>query len=208
MLRYEISAGLGSWDGARRAASVGVAVEHRLFNDRIGVTASATNWMAVAGGPAFPTASVVAAFRSSDEPVGFVALARGGADWAGVAAPLALWSGAGEGRARTGLLRAHPLLDDNVIAGPIFGRSVYSVNLEAQRWFSKPSLLRIGVAAFTDMAKASHRVEAARGKAFQVDAGAGLRLRLPGREATLRVDYGRGLRDGADAVTIGWQFSR
>jgi hypothetical protein len=134
-----------------------------------------------------------------------VTLGRARVDTASLAAPLALWSGAGEGRARTGLLRAHPLLVDNVVAGPVFGRRVYSANLEAQRWFAGPTLVRYGLAAFIDAAAADHRVESAGGQSSQVDAGIGVRLRLPGREGTLRIDYARGLRDRADALTIGWQ---
>ena len=37
-----------------------------------------------------------------------------------------------------------------------------------------------------------------------VDAGVGVRIRLPGQRSILRVDYGRGLRDSANALTIGW----
>jgi len=39
-----------------------------------------------------------------------------------------------------------------------------------------------------------------------VDAGAGLRIRIPGISSSLRIDYARGLRDGAHAWTIGWQM--
>jgi len=73
------------------------------------------------------------------------------------------------------------------------------------RWFAPPSLPRVGVAGFVDAAGAWRRLPGASGQSVQIDAGAGLRLRLPGRYATLRVDYGRGLRDGAHAVTVGWQ---
>jgi hypothetical protein len=38
-----------------------------------------------------------------------------------------------------------------------------------------------------------------------VDAGAGVRFRLPSRGETLRIDYAHGLRDGANAVSVGWQ---
>jgi hypothetical protein len=44
------------------------------------------------------------------------------------------------------------------------------------------------------------------GGAWQVDAGVGLRIKVPGAAGTLRADVGRGLRDGATAFTIGWQY--
>ena len=103
------------------------------------------------------------------------------------------------------LLRAHPLLVDGVISGPMFGERLAYANAEAQHWFEKPLLVRIGVAAFTDVARV-WRPLSSTGDPFQVDVGLGLRLRVPGRQGILRVDYGRGIRDGADALTFGWQF--
>jgi hypothetical protein len=40
----------------------------------------------------------------------------------------------------------------------------------------------------------------------QFDIGAGLRVKLPGASGALRVDVAHGLRDGADALTLGWQY--
>ena len=68
------------------------------------------------------------------------------------------------------------------------------------------ALVRIGAAAFVDAAAASHRSPDSIGYPLQVDAGAGLRVRLPGIPSALRIDYARGLRDGAYAWTIGWQM--
>jgi hypothetical protein len=61
------------------------------------------------------------------------------------------------------------------------------------------------VAAFTDVARI-WRPLSSPGDPFQVDAGFGLRLKVPGRLGILRVDVGRGIRDGADALTLGWQY--
>jgi hypothetical protein len=56
-----------------------------------------------------------------------------------------------------------------------------------------------------DTAGADDRLSFVHGRAFQVDAGIGLRVRVPGRSGVFRVDYARGLRDGARAWVIGWQ---
>jgi outer membrane translocation and assembly module TamA len=77
--------------------------------------------------------------------------------------------------------------------------------VEAQRWFDKPSLVRIAAAGFVDTARASRRA-APGSDGAQVDAGAGLRFKVPGAGGVLRVDIAHGLRDGADALTIGWGF--
>jgi hypothetical protein len=204
-LRYEMRVGLDSWTGTNRAGSVGAEVEQRFLSDRMSVAAAGTHWTALSAGSSFRAASLRATFRSSTDAAGFVTRMDAGLDHASVDAPLALWPGAGEGRARGALLRAHPLLHGGIIDGPVFGRSVAHVSLEGQRWLARPSLIRAGIAVFADLAGASHRLRSAEGP-LQLDAGVGLRLRLPGRDKTLRVDYGRGIANGANALTVGWQF--
>jgi hypothetical protein len=123
-------------------------------------------------------------------------------------APIGLWPGAGDGQARAPLLRAHPLLDDGIIdmtGRSAFGRTIESATLEGQRWFEGPALVRLGVAAFADMAMAK-RAASTRGAASNVDVGAGVRVRLPGSERVIRVDLAHGLSDHANALTIGWLF--
>jgi outer membrane translocation and assembly module TamA len=97
-------------------------------------------------------------------------------------------------------------MQQNVIAGPVFGRHLYALNGEIQRWLGRPTLVRLAGAAFVDVAGAAHRLPGTRGRAWHVDAGVGLRIRMPVGGSTLRVDYARGLRDGVDAVTVGWQL--
>jgi outer membrane translocation and assembly module TamA len=101
------------------------------------------------------------------------------------------------------LLRAHPLLEDGIVqlgADSVFGRTVSYANVEAQRWLASSSLVRIGIAGFTDVGTAVHGTTL-----VQVDVGIGARLRIPKAVGTLRIDAARGL-DGAHAVTVGWQF--
>jgi outer membrane translocation and assembly module TamA len=69
---------------------------------------------------------------------------------------------------------------------------------------SNPAIVRIGVAAFVDTAAAWNRPTLAQGGPSQIDAGAGLRIRVPGMPGLLRADYARGLRDGAHAWSAGW----
>ena len=62
----------------------------------------------------------------------------------------------------------------------------------------------MAIAAFVDAAASAKRMDRARGLSRHVDAGAGLRVRVPGAPGMLRADYAHGLRDGADAWTVGW----
>jgi hypothetical protein len=215
-LRYELSAGLDSWDGARRTMSAGAGLDRRWARDRLSVAADVTVWAPLTTDPGFGSAGLRATFRSSSadtrrrrnvetgSPVTLVV--TGGLDAVTRAAPLALWPGAGDGHARRPLLRAHPLLVDGVISGAMFGERLAYANAEAQHWFEKPLLVRIGVAGFTDVARVWQPLSPTAGGPWQVDAGLGLRLRVPGGQGILRVDVGRGIRDGAHALTVGWQF--
>jgi predicted double-glycine peptidase len=215
-LRYELTAGLDSWNGARRTASVGALLDRRWARDRLSMVADATVGVPLTTDPGFRSAGLRVTFRSSTRdtrrPVNTESggsqaalVLTGGVDGVSAAAPLALWPGAGEGHARRPLLRAHPLLVDGVISGPMFGERLAYGNAEAQHWFEEPLLVRIGLAAFTDIARV-WRPLSSTGDPLQVDVGLGLRLRVPGRQGLLRVDYGRGIGDGRNALTFGWQF--
>jgi len=205
-LRYEIDGGLDSWDGARRTASAGGAVERRFAADRIAVSVSGQTYSPLDGAGAFQVGGVHAHFRSKLESRGLVQQVSAGAEGVTAGAPLALWRGAGEGHARVPLLRAHRLLEEGVIDGRALGRRLMFVSAETERWLKPVSLARIGVAGFVDVAHTT-RTLGVSDPPLQTDIGMGVRVRLPGRDGALRVDYGHGIRDGRNAVTIGWQIA-
>jgi hypothetical protein len=133
-------------------------------------------------------------------------LGRVGSDAAGADAPLALWPGAGTGHARGPLLRGHPLLDDGRITGEVFGRRVHHGGAEVRRWLTPVlKVVRVAPAVFLDIAEARDRPGP--GRVWHADAGAGLRITLPGT-SVLRVDGAKGLRDGAWAFSVGWVEER
>jgi Peptidase C39 family len=208
VVRYSVSAGLDAWSGDRKAASIGGSLQRAAFRDRLKLSVEATRWTPLTGGPAFGSAGGRAVARSSANTSGWVARGEIGFERVGDAAPLALWPGAGEGQVRAPLLRAHPLLSDGVVdltAASAFGRTLGFGSVEAQRWLERPSFVRLGVAAFSDIARAS-RQETAGGTRALVDVGAGLRIKIPGTPGVLRADVAHGLRDGANALTFGWLF--
>jgi hypothetical protein len=61
------------------------------------------------------------------------------------------------------------------------------------------------MAGFVDVARAARR-EAGDTSPVYVDVGTGLRLRIPGMPGALRIDAAHGLRNRAQALTLGWQF--
>jgi len=207
-LRYSISGGFDSWNGDRKAAVVGVAIEQHLFGDRASIEVHANDWIPAGGTEGFQSAGGRLHIRSSAAPRGWVALATAGADRVTSAAPLGLWPGAGDGQTRAPLLRAHPLTENGVIAlgsESAFGRSLVYGSAEAQRWFDRPWLAHFGIAGFADIARASRR-ESGDMSPIHVDVGTGIRVRIPGMAGALRIDAARGLRDGAGAFTVGWQY--
>lgn len=205
-LRAEVSAGTGRWasDGQarRKMFHIGGSVERRFRNDHLAATASAARYV---GSGSFALFGISLTARTSREPRPVVWLLQAGMTHAGRNAPLALWNGAGEGRARAPLLRAHRLLDEGRIDGPVFGRTLAHATLEAQHWFARPALVHVGAAAFLDVARASGRPDWSTAAGAQADVGVGVRLKVPGRSGTLRVDYANGIVDGARAWFIGWQ---
>jgi predicted double-glycine peptidase len=208
-LRLQVSAGVDAWQlpagGSMKTVHATAAIEQRAFDDRVATEVSVGRWIGAAGGPGFGTIGADLSFRSRREPGQFIVISRAGTSAASSGAPFALWSGAGEGRGRGPLLRAHTLLNGGRIDGPVFGRTLVHATVELQHWLERPTLVRLGGAAFADVAAAGHRPVFATGRPSQVDAGVGVRIRVPGRSGTFRIDYARGVRDGARAWVVGWQ---
>jgi predicted double-glycine peptidase len=209
-LRYAIRSGVDAWTSARKAALVGASLEQRLLDDRLAIGGDATTWVPIGSDDrnyGFSALAVHARMRTL-APRTWAYDVTAGAVRVGESAPLAEWGGAGEGRARANLLRAHPLLDGgalDVSGNSQFGRTLRYASAEGQRWVGGLPLVRIALAAFVDVAQASRRVIATDG-VTQTDVGAGARLRVPGAQGLLRIDVAHGLRDGATALTIGWMY--
>ena len=205
--RYTVRGGVDAWSAGRRAMFVGGALEHRLAGDRVSVRADAGAWLANVGMPDFSSIALRAQWTSPLVVKGWAAAAAGGVQHVSDGAPLALWAGAGDGHERGELLRAHPMLDDgivNVTSESAFGRTLDFGTVEAQRWIETRWPIGIGVATFTDIARAAGR--AVGPAVVQVDVGGGFRVRLPGVSHALRVDIAHGVRDGANALTVGWTY--
>jgi len=205
--RYAARGGVDDWDGGRRGGSVGGTLERRLANDRVAIRADADTWFTDPSTPGFSSGTLRASWTSPLVISGWSFAAATGLQHVTAAAPLALWPGAGDGHERGELLRAHPMLDDgvlNVTSETAFGRTLAFGNAEALRWVDTRWPVGIGIATFADVAHASERADGS--SIAQVDVGAGIRLRLPGAPHALRIDVAHGLRDGANALTIGWAY--
>src|SRR5439155_6568525 len=125
------------------------------------LAAEGTRWIALSGGPGFSSIAGRLQFRGLPAGQRWDYRAMAVAERASADAPLALWSGAGEGRVREPLLRAHPLLAGGVVnAGPgsPFGRTVVSTSIEGRRWLDRPRLVQCAIATFADTARTSRSI--------------------------------------------------
>lgn len=209
-IRIGGAAGVESWSGLGRTPAVSGRIEFWPVMDRLQVDAEGTRWLdrLNASTSAFGTAQAAVRWRSSTAREGMVWLADTGYQFASSSAPPSVWPGADTGHARDVLLRAHPLIEDGVIAASaqdrtpgVFGRRLAFATGELQRWQTAGKWpLRIAPAAFVDIARAADGFGGTR-VATQVDTGAGVRVSMLGF-GTIRVDVARGLRDGRMAASV------
>lgn len=199
--RGELGFGVDHFNGIGTSGSIAASIERRSRDDDWSVKAIAGVY---AGALTTATLSTRVDWRTPRRVTGSAWLARGVFQVADTDAPLALWPGAGTEPARDALLRAHPLLDDGVVSDAVIGRTLASGSVEWRYWIQpgrRP--IRIAPAVFVDAARAARSLDGF-DQRFHVDAGIGFRLGIPGAGA-LRVDLGRGLRDGEMAMSVGWE---
>ncbi len=198
--RVEAGIGADRWNRGGTSVSLRGGVEQHAADDAVVLSARGGVWF---GDVKTWTGSVAIEWRSSTVREGSVWLARAGVDAAGDGAPFGLWHGAGTGQPEGALLRAHPMLDSGVIERAVFGRRLVHAGGEWRHWMQpRRRPLRVAPAVFVDVGRATS------GAAFthtrtHVDAGAGLRVAVPGA-GVVRLDLARGLRDGRTALSIGW----
>jgi hypothetical protein len=203
--RIRVAGGLAidRWAGVGRTGSLSGRAELWPWLDRMSIEFQAAGWRG--SGESFAVGGVRSRFRSKAGSSGTILLADGGMTMATSTAPASLWPGADTGHARDVLLRAHPLLEDGVIEGGVFGRRIGFASLEARRWLAPAAqgFVRLAPALFLDVARASRGLTSTDTRTHY-DAGAGLRISLLGA-GVLRVDVAHGLRDGRTALSLGWQ---
>ncbi|HYJ34328.1 MAG TPA: C39 family peptidase [Candidatus Binatia bacterium] len=186
--------------GGHNWATVQGALEAHSVGDHFAFTLSGAGW-ATGGERAFRAGDLLARYGSDDFNHGDW-LMRAGFSAASSRAPLALWPGASNGSGRDPLLRAHPLLEEGIVNGLIFGRRLAYGNFERRVFPWEVKTVRIGLAAFLDTGKAWEPL-VPRDIPWQFDVGGGLRLASLGGRGELRIDFGYGLRDQETAISAG-----
>ena len=203
-LRWEAGVALDRWAGDSHASIEG-ALDVRFAGDRVSLGVEAGAWVPAGSGRRFARGALTTAWRSTVEASRRSWSISTGVTTTGSAAPFDLWHGAGVGHARAPLLRAHPLLDDGVITGEVFGRRLLHGTVEYQHRVAANPFGVIRLAAFADTARAWRTPGSSGASRWHTDLGTGVRVSLPGGAGTARIDVARGLRDGRTVLSAGWQ---
>jgi hypothetical protein len=203
VFRWQAGVSFDRWNDRHHVGVTGSA-DVRLLGDRLSIGTEDAAWRSHESEPGFGRADVWVGWRSTPNPQhpDVTLFAEGSTTSA--SSPFDLWSGAGEGRGRPALLRAHTVLEDNVIGGPFFGRTLVHFTGEYHHPIREVFSTTIRWALFADSAHAWHRVDGTQ-STWPVDVGAGVRWGVPGLGSEVRLDLARGLRDGGWAISIGWQ---
>ena len=205
-LRYSVNGGFDRWRRSPsdlRTAFVGGSLERRWLDEHLSTSGQLSIWMPTTHDMPFSRVALRIAYNSLQASDTWTYLGDIGIEHATSDAPLGLWPAAGDGYLRAPLLRAHPLLDDGVVrldSKSIFSPTVAYANAECQRWLVS-SPFRLAAAGFADLGAANRDATI-----VQLDLGVGARLRIPRAVGTLRIDVAHGIPDGANALTVGWQF--
>ncbi len=192
-VRWHVGVGTDRFDGRGHLAGFGGA-EFRLAQDHLALTASGQFWTPRSSGEAFSSVGATAAWRSTLSAFDTVVYGAASTYRVSTHAARAVWPSAGTG-GRGALLRAHPLIIDDIVSGPLFGRSVTAAGLEVWQPVKEHLGQRLFLAAFVDAARATR---------LYVDAGVGVRLATLG--GTARLDMAHGLRGGGFTVSAGWML--
>lgn len=188
--------------GERDYIAVSAATTIRVLDDRLAAIGAVEQWTPASTGASFSTSRLALQLRTSalaNRPklTGSLSLKT-----ATKHSPFGVWPGAGTGRGRSDLLRAHPLVDEGVITGEIFGRGLIAANIEYVHPAYVSAYGNLGIAGFVDLARATHRRTGS--PKGHLDLGMGLRIAAPGMASALRLDVGYATRDGNVSVSAGY----
>jgi hypothetical protein len=195
--RTTMRGGVERWKDADTFGMLGAGLRLLTFDERIDGRVELTGWKAARS---FGTIEASATMRSSIERRGHVLVGRFGVGVASEQTPADIWFAGDTGRARSVLLRAHPLITEGAIRIEQIGRNIFHSSGEAQQWWQGKAGVRAGAAAFVDAVSVDRRAESR--ARIDVDVGIGARLAVPGVIGVLRIDVAKGVRDGATALSF------
>lgn len=199
-LHWHVSAGRDRI-GATPYAAIGAGAEFRMAGDRGALVGLVEHWRPSAPARPFSAFTGLSSWRTATAAHQRGLTVTTIVESVTGAAPLATWPGAGSG-GRGRLLRAHPLIQDDVVRGAVFGRHLSATTAEWRQPVVAVMGQTIAVAAFLDGARAWQRAAGAGASRWYVDGGIGLRVATAG--GTVRADVARSLRGPGLTWSAGW----
>jgi hypothetical protein len=196
-VRWSLTVGADRWMGRPTRGVLGGGLRLVSAGDRVEARFDGETWLGLRG---FTTTNAAFRVRSSSDRRGVVVASRATLQHATRHAPPDLWWAGDTGAVRPALLRAHPVLRHGRLRTDRLGRVLVHGSFEAQRWWRVAGLVDTAAASFVDMARTGLRFEGR--PLHDVDVGLGARIAVAGTPGLLRVDVGRGLRDGRTAVSF------
>jgi hypothetical protein len=186
--------------------SIDGSLTARSRGDRAAFVASAGSWSPISAGRRFATSGVRISARTTADPARTMLSAEAGVQRTTTYAPLALWpsAGTGVGSERASFLRGHQLIEDGFVSGEAFGRRLVNGTVEYSHPVRAVRATTIAVAGFIDAARASKRRDGLAASQAYIDAGVGLRVRLPGAIGGIRIDVAHHLGAGRLIYSAGW----
>jgi hypothetical protein len=186
--------------------SADASVLARAPGDRFALRASAGTWQPTSDGRRFATGGLRASMRSTPDVRRPMLSAVVEYQRVGEAAPLAVWpsAGTGTGTERASVLRGHQLVEDGIVKGDVLGRQLVNASIEYSQPVGSTRGASFSVATFVDAARATLPRAGFTAPPTYVDAGVGLRIRLPGSLGGVRIDVGHRLGNGRTIFSAGW----
>ena len=179
-------------------ATAGVRMLFATGAERMRARVDLDSW--IGDGP-FNRGHAVLDLATSTAREGWVVTGQAGAGIMGDNAPPDTWFG-GDTSSTRPPLRAHRLIDDGYMTTTRIGRTIVHASVEGQHWWTTRRG-NVGAALFLDLVSVDRRI--IRGRQRDADIGVGFRSGVPGSPGNIRVDVGRGLRDGALRVSVGFE---
>lgn len=173
-----------------------------LLHDTLSLMLAAGQWIPFRERVPFSNAELMVKWRSTSKSGKPAVTLTSGAALASRAAPPMIWSGAGLWNGRSAL-RAHPLHDDGIVTGEVFGRRLAFLSAEYEHPV-RTEFGTVGLAGFADASRAWSRLDWTDASRLHTDIGAGVRFSTSGSDKKVRVDVAYGLRDGRTRVSAGY----
>ena len=203
--RAGVTLAVDEWSDRGGSLSISGSVDQRLAGDRVSIGGRLAGWAPWRTGRPFYAGSLRLSARHRAVSEGLRLRLDLAFEAASARAPLALWSGAGTGQGRDFLLRAHPLVRDGVVDGRCFGRQVVRGGVEGEAPVALLGPVRLSAALFVDSAQVLVPLPGISSRPTLVDLGVGVRVQIPGRHSTLRVDVATPWGSVRPRLSVGWR---